>query len=206
MHLYYLCHWPGTHLEMWKERNHLGFCCHQSRYQMHLLHILEVMIKCSDVQDRTARSYQNMIQELVNHKCSPLLQRFPAQHMESRAHRFRLLRQGMQAPRASLQNSSAIQSSSSVHTPDCYSLKTKEACHTSIEIQNVKLTWAQLLPWRTERLLRTGFTCKVSTGILCPIPPEGEVRGLGLTVSEPLLPEAPGKFLMALEFMRTVPA
>lgn len=102
---------------------------------MHLLHILEVMIKCSDVQDRTARSYQNMIQELVNHKCSPLLQRFPAQHMESRAHRFRLLRQGMQAPRASLQNSSAIQSSSSVHTPDCYSLKTKEACHTSIEIK-----------------------------------------------------------------------
>lgn len=40
---------------------------------------------------------------------------------------------------------------------------------------------------------------------LCPMLPEGEVRGLGLTVSAPLLPKTPGKFLMALEFIRTVP-
>lgn len=50
------------------------------------------------------------------------------------------------------------------------------------------------------------ITCKVSTGDLWPMLPEGEVRGLGLTVSAPLAPEAPGKFLIALEFIRTVPA
>lgn len=81
----------------------------------------------------------------------PLLQRFPAQHMESRAQRFRLLRQGRQAPRASLQNSSPPQSSSSVQTPDCYnSIKEKAACHWTIKILLVKLTWTHLLPWRTE--------------------------------------------------------
>lgn len=38
------------------------------------------------------------------------------------------------------------------------------------------------------------------------MPPEGEVRGLGLTVSAPLLPKTPGRFLMELEFTETVPA
>lgn len=59
-----------------------------------------------------------------------------------------------------------------------------------------------------HRLLRTGkfITCKVSVGNLCPTLPEGEVRGLGLTVLVPLPTAAPGKFLMALEFVRTVPA
>lgn len=81
----------------------------------------------------------------------PLLQRFPAQHMESRAQRFRLLRQGRQAPRTSLQNSSPPQSSSSVQTPDCYnSIKEKAVCHWTIKILLVKLTWTHLLPWRTE--------------------------------------------------------
>lgn len=81
----------------------------------------------------------------------PLLQRFPAQHMESRAQRFRLLRQGRQAPRASLQNSSPPQSSSSVQTPDCYnSIKEKAVCHWTIKILLVKLTWMHLLLWRTE--------------------------------------------------------
>lgn len=98
---------------------------------------------------------------------TPLLHRVPAQHIESRAQRFRFLRQGRQAPRTSLQNSSPPQSSSSVQKPGC---------------------------------------CSMSVGDLCPMPPEGEVRGLGLTVSVPLLPEAAGRFLIALEFMRTVPA
>lgn len=53
---------------------------------------------------------------------TPLLQRFPAQHMESLTQRFRLLRQGRQTPRASLQNSSPPQSSSSVQTADCYNM------------------------------------------------------------------------------------
>lgn len=48
-------------------------------------------------------------------------------------------------------------------------------------------------------------TCKVSAD-LCPVPPEGDVRGLGLTVSAPLLPKTPGRFLMELEFAATVPA
>lgn len=53
--------------------------------------------------------------------------------------------------------------------------------------------------------VRGELTCKVSAD-LCPAPPEGEVRGLGLTASAPLLPKTPGKFLMELEFTGTVPA
>lgn len=66
-----------------------------------------------------------LIMPLLKTECLslPLLQRFPAQHMESRAQRFRLFRQGRQAPRASLQNSSAPHSSSYVQTPDCYYLR-----------------------------------------------------------------------------------
>lgn len=96
----------------------------------------------------------------------PLLQRFPAQHMESRAQRFRLLRQGRQAPRTSLQNSSLPQSSSSVQTPDCYnSIKEKAVCHWTIKILLVKLTsavahridfYARELP---ARCLRTCVPC-----------------------------------------------
>lgn len=45
------------------------------------------------------------------------MQRFPPQHMESREQRLRILRQGRQTPRASLQKSSPPQSSSTAQTP-----------------------------------------------------------------------------------------
>lgn len=57
--------------------------------------------------------------------------------MESREQRFRLLRQGRQAPRASLQNSSPPQSSSSVQTADCYSEKIRNTCSG---ISNVRVS------------------------------------------------------------------
>lgn len=50
------------------------------------------------------------------------------------------------------------------------------------------------------------LTCGVSAGALCPTLPEGDVRGVGLTGMTPLPAGAPGKFLMALEFICTVPA
>lgn len=143
--------------------------------------------------------------------CSPLLQRFPTQHMESLVQRFRLLRQGRQTPRASLQNSSPPQSSSSVQTPDCYNKikKIKTACHLKYwdVVYETYINKTSAVAHRLHFHAReTFFTCKVSTGDLWATLPEGEVRGLGLTVSATLAPEAPGKFLIALEFIRTVPA
>lgn len=64
------------------------------------------------------------------------------------------------------------------------------------------LLWCTDLTFTHAELI----TCKVSAGNLCPMLPEGDVRGLGLTLSVSLTIGAPGRFLIALEFVRTVPA
>ncbi|TNN81792.1 hypothetical protein EYF80_007921 [Liparis tanakae] len=73
----------------------------------------------SDSTGLQMRDQKCLAQHRLSEQSADLRQRFPAQHMASRAQRFLLFRQGRQAPRASLQNSSPSQSSSSVQTPDC---------------------------------------------------------------------------------------
>lgn len=87
--------------------------------------------------------------------CSPLLQRFPAQHMESLAQRFRLLRQGRHAPRASLQNSSPPQSSSSVQTADCCSVRRRKT----------KSAWQKICCRYDRRCHRGAQTWLLRTGV-----------------------------------------
>lgn len=144
----------------------------------------------------------------------PLMQRFPPQHMESREQRLRIFRQGRQTPRASLQKSSPSQSSSTAQTPaSCVVekretwLDLKDKGAEGKQIAQIGRNFSTLLVAHSIKLCARGelTTCKVSAD-LCPVPPEGEVRGLGLTVSAPLLPKTPGKFLIELEFTGTVPA
>lgn len=212
MHLCHLCHLPGKHLQRWKERK--TFRGHIQ--VIHLLRTLEWMSEHADAQGLQAAIrissmiWLTIIVSLYIYDGVPLLTIAAA--VSCTAHG---------VPCATLPALTAGQAGASGIVAEFITSA------VFIIRANTWLMWfdknkssVSLNYWDTylrnlhsrnfcggaqNWLLRTEITCKVSAGNLCPTLPEGEVRGLGLTVSEPLLPEAPGKFLIALEFIRTVP-